>query len=184
MVITSVSPESPVAGTAPQALTVRGRNFITGLSLFVKEPQGTERVFSDIQNLQLSSFQVTAVLPQTGLLELRVGPSSAAQSQPFPLIVRATQTAPVIFTVTPSAIVRGAGLQTVRFEGLDFDPNLVVMMTAPTGVVTVLTVPQLSNVTATSVQANLVFATPGVHTFVITNSSGESSNTVQVNVSS
>jgi hypothetical protein len=183
--ITSVSPESPVAGTASQTLTVRGGSFLTGLSLFVRQPDGTERVFSgaDIQNLQISSFQVTVVLPQTGAHELRVGPSAAALSSPFLLVVRATLTAPVIFSVTPAAVVRGSGLQTLRFNGVDFDPNLTMTLTAPDGVVTVLTGAQLSAITATSVQVNLAFTQLGVHTFVITNSSGESSNPMQVNVS-
>jgi hypothetical protein len=183
MTITSVTPDSPVASGAAQTLTVPGGTFVTGLAMFVKEPDGTERVLSGaaIQNLQASSFQVAAVLPQSGAYELRVGASAAAPSSPFQLIVRSTQTAPVIFNVTPSSVVRGPGLQPLRFTGLDFDPNLTMTRTDPDGVVTLLTGPQLSTVTATSVEVSQVFTKPGVHTFVITNSSGESSNPMQVN---
>ena len=185
MALTSVLPESPVASTASQTLILRGGNFQTGLSVFVKEPDGIERVFSgaDIQNLQISSFQVTVVLSQPGAHEVRVGSSPAAQSSPLLLIVRPTQTAPVIFSVTPSAVVRGSGLQTLRFAGFDFDPNLTLTLTAPDGVVTVLTGAQLSAITTTSVQVNLAFTKLGVHTVVITNSSGESSNPMPVTVS-
>ncbi len=184
MTITSVTPESPVASLAAQTLTVRGGNFQTGLSLFVREPEGTDRVFSGttIQNLQVSSFQVTVVLPQTGLHELRVGPSPASQSSPFSLVVRATATAPVIFNVTPSSVPNGSGLQTLRFTGVSFDPNLTMTLTAPDGIVTVLTGAQLSAITATSVQLTMTFTRAGVHTFVVTNTSGESSNPVQVTV--
>ena len=183
--ISSVSPDSPVASHASQTLTVRGGNFLTGLSVFVKEPQGVERVFSgaDIRNLQVSSFEVNVVLPQTGAHEVRVGSSAAAQSSPFLLVVRATQTAPVIFSVTPSAVVRASGLQPLRFTGVDFDPNLTMTLTAPDGVVTVLTGAQLSSITETSVQVNMLFTKLGVHSFVITNSSGEASNPMQVTVS-
>jgi hypothetical protein len=182
MAITAVTPESPVSSPTPQTVLVQGRNFLSEVFVSVKAPDATERVFSgaDIQNRQISSFQVNVVLPQTGAYELRVGPSPVIQSAPFPLIVRATQTTPVIYTVTPSAVVRGVALQSLRFDGVDFDPNLTLTLTAPDGVVTVLSGPQLAAVTATSVQVNLVFNKVGAHTFVITNSSGESSNPVQV----
>ena len=77
----------------------------------------------------------------------------------------------------------GRGLQTLRFTGSDFDPNLTLTLTAPDGVVTVLTGAQLSTITATTVPVNLAFTKLGVHTFVIANSSGESSNPMRVNVS-
>ena len=70
--------------------------------------------------------------------------------------------------------------QPLHFTGTSFDNNLSLTLTAPDGVVTVLTGPQVSAVTATGVDVSLVFTQAGAHTFVITNPSGESSNPITV----
>jgi len=183
MQIVSITPESPIRSTAPQTLLVQGRNFLTQPILFVKEPDGTERVVTgtDIQDRQISSFQATLVLSQAGAHELRVGPSAGAQSAPFALVVRATQTSPIVIGVTPTSVVRSAAVQVVTLDGMNFDPNLTVTITEPDGVTIVLSASQLTSVTATSVQFGKVFTKAGIYNFVVAIPSGEISNPVQIN---
>jgi hypothetical protein len=182
MTITEVTPESPVRDNAPQILFVEGRNFLTGPILFVKAPDGTDAVVSgaNIQNVQSSSFEARVVLSQSGTYELRVGPSPGAQSAPFQILVRPTATAPAIFSVTPASVIRGPAVQVVTFDGLNFDPNLEVTIVEPDGVVLKIFATQMLSLSSTLVQFSKVFTKAGLYTFVVTNPSGEVSNSVQI----
>ena len=182
MAITAVTPETPLQSPAPQTLLVQGRNFLSEPVLFITDPNGGERVVAgpDINDRQISSFRATVLFTLPGRHELRVGPSAGAQSPPFAVIVRSTETAPIIFAISPPTVVRGPTTWVVTIDGLNFDPGAMVTITDPEGVVTLLSAGQMLSATASALQFTRVFSRAGFYTFVVTNPTGEMSNTVTV----
>ena len=89
-VITSVVPVEPVRNTRPQALTVNGSDFQSGLSLAVKNPGGQSTIIrgKDIEQARQTSFQVKFLFDTKGVYSLIVTNPDGGASAPFNVEVK------------------------------------------------------------------------------------------------
>jgi hypothetical protein len=193
-VVTSVAPSPIVMSPKPQPLKVTGTGFARGLTVEVTL-QGTTETFSGaaIRGQASTSFEISAVFAQPGAATLVVRNTDGGVSDPFPLRVEAgqptkpegpgPQSNPVIDRVIPEKVNRSSVAQLLTFSGNSFAQGLSLSVTDPTGSVTVVRGSALQSVTPETVKANLVLEILGEYTFLITNPSGRSSNSVVVTVS-
>lgn len=190
--VTSVAPSSIVASAKPQALRVTGTGFAPGLTVEVTT-QGNTETFSGaaIRGQASTGFEISMVLAQPGEASLIVRNTDGGVSDPFLLKVEAGRAgtpvpasqSPSIDRVTPDRATKGSTPQPVTFSGNHFVQGLSVSMTDPTGSVTVIKGTAIDSVTREMVKVNVVLDIAGEYTFLITNVSGQSSNSVTVIVS-
>jgi hypothetical protein len=178
-VITGVEPAQPVAGPDVQALTVTGDDFMPGLSLEVRSPDGQARVYSgaDIRLRQKTRFEASVHFPTDGRYGLVVTNQDGGVSEPFSVTARKTAPppdAPVISRVVPEELQPRPEPQTLRVHGERFVAGLAVLVTDPTGAP--LPDVALANVTATSFTVTARFETTGDYELVATSPSGATSN--------
>jgi hypothetical protein len=182
--ITSVTPQAPVASGAPQTLLIRGERFFTALELTITPPGGGTFAVppAAIQALQSSSFQATLVLESAGTHVLTVRNANGDASPPFTLVVLGTPgaTAPQIFGIAPSSLVRGTQLQEISIQGANFAAGLVVQITEPDATLTQHTGSAISGLTSTQFQLTMAFTKVGNYSLRVVNPSGESSNVVNL----
>src|SRR5262249_55077417 len=107
--VTSISPAQLVREDAPQAITISGRNFISGLTVELTDPMGGSRTIErdDIQALQSTSFQMIATFSLTGAYSIRIRNPSGDQSGPFTFSVQSQGRAnpPHIPSIIPTSPV-------------------------------------------------------------------------------
>ena len=193
-VVTSVSPSPIVMSPKPQPLKVTGTGFARGLTVEVTL-QGNTETFSGaaVRSQASTSFEISAVLAQPGAATLVVRNTDGGVSDPFPLRVEAgqpvkpegpaPQSTPVIDRVIPEKVNRSSVAQLLTFSGNSFVQGLSVSVTDPTGSVTLIRGSAIESITPEVVKVNLVLEILGEYTFLITNPSGRSSNSVVVTVS-
>ena len=193
-VVTSVAPSPIVMSPKPQPLKVTGTGFAPGLTVEVTLLGNTE-TFSGaaVRGQAATTFEISAVLAQPGAGSLVVRNTDGGVSDAFPLKVEAgpptkpepsgPQQTPVIDRVIPEKVNKSSVAQLLTFNGNSFVQGLSVSVTDPTGNVTVVRGTALESVTPEVVKANLVLDILGEYTFLITNPSGRSSNSVVVTVS-
>jgi hypothetical protein len=184
-VITGVEPARPVAGPDTQTLTVTGDDFLPGLTVEVRSPDGQARVFggADVQRRQNTRFDVSVQFPTDGRYALIVTNEDGGVSEPFAVTVlkaAPAPNAPVIAQVVPNELQPRPEPQTVRVHGERFAPGLAVLLTDPTGAP--LPDVAVANVTATSFTVTARFETAGDFELVATNPSGATSNVALVSV--
>lgn len=184
-VITGVEPARPISGPDPQTLTITGDDFLPGLSLEVRSPDGQARVFSgnDIQRNRTTRFEVSVQFPTDGRFLLVVTNPDGGVSEPFAVTARKAHPAPgapVIARVTPEELQARPESQTVRVDGDRFAPGLAVLLTDPIG--TEVTEVSVANVTPTSFTLTARFEVRGDYELVATNPSGATSNVARVTV--
>ena len=179
--ITGVAPETPVVSPKPQALTVSGEGFKTGLTLFVTTPGGAVKTFAgaDIAAQRATSFQVSFALDAVGRYSLVVANEDGMRSTAYAIQARAATRQPWIDEVTPAEFSRSREPQIVTLTGRNFATGLKVSLTDPAGTVTN---PAVDRVEANTVVLKVVFDQAGPHEILVTNSSGESSNAVALTV--
>ena len=192
--VTSVAPSPIVTSPKPQALKVTGTGFAPGLVVELTQ-QGNTETFSGgaIRSQASTSFEIAVVLAQPGAATLVVRNTDGGVSDPFALKVEAGQTGrpegpvpqslPSIDRVAPDKATKGSVAQLLTFSGNNFVQGLSVSVTDPTGSVTVIKGTALDSVTRDIVKLNIVLEIAGEYTFLITNPSGQSSNSVVVIVS-
>ena len=192
--ITSVSPSPIVTSPKPQALKVTGTGFAPGLTVEVTQ-QGNTETFSgaSVRGQSSTAFEIAVVMAEPGAGTLVVRNTDGGVSDPFALKIEAGQTGrpegpapqslPVIDRVVPDKATKGSVAQLLTFNGNNFAQGLSVSVTDPTGSVTVIKGTAIDSVTREMVKINLVLEIAGEYTFLITNPSGQSSNSVVVIVS-
>ena len=192
--VTSVAPSPLVMSPKPQALKVTGTGFAPGLTVELTQVGNTE-TFSGaaIRSQASTSFEISVVLAQPGPATLVVRNTDGGVSDPFTLKVEVgeparpdrpvPQTVPVIDRVVPDKVTKGSVAQALMFSGNNFVQGLSVSVTDPTGNVTVLKGTALDSVTREVVKLSMVLDIAGEYSFLITNPSGQSSNSVVVIVS-
>ena len=88
--ITSVAPAAPVRNARPQALTVTGSDFQSGLSLAVTSPGGQTTIVrgKDLLAQRATSFQVRLLIDTKGVYSLVVTNPDGGASAPFDVEVK------------------------------------------------------------------------------------------------
>jgi hypothetical protein len=102
------------------------------------------------------------------------------RSAPFTVEARRTANRPSIDQVTPQEFSKSPEPQVVTLAGRNFQAGLKLSVTDPTGTVTVAD--RIDKVDAQAVVVRLVFEQSGAYALMVTNPSGESSNTVSLTV--
>jgi hypothetical protein len=180
--ITAVTPSAPLPSPKPQTFTVTGEGFKTGLALQVTTPGGAVQTISGpaISAVRETSFQASLTLDVPGRYSFVVINDDGKKSSAFPVEVKSNVRAPAIDRVIPQELSKSHDPQVVTLTGRDFAPGLKVSLTDPTGTVTAVTA--LEKIEPQTVVVGLVFEQTGIYSVMVTNPSGESSNSVSVTV--
>jgi hypothetical protein len=182
--ITSITPQAPIAGGASQTLLIRGERFLTGLELLLGTPQGTTITVppSSLQALQASSFQANVVLATPGNYTVTVRNTNNDISPPFTLVVLGSpaDSVPLVSAVLPSSLVRGPQMQDITFQGANFVAGLVVQITEPDATFMLQSGSAIGGLTPTQFQLTMVFTKVGTYSLRVVNPSGEASNAVNL----
>ncbi len=192
--VSSVDPSPILTSPKPQALKVTGTGFAPGLTVELTQ-QGNTETFSGaaVRGQSTTSFEIAVVMAQPGAGTLAVRNTDGGVSDPFALKIEAGQTGrpegpvpqslPAIDRVVPDKATKNSVAQPLTFSGNNFAQGLSVSITDPTGSVTVLKGSAIDSITRETVKINIVLEIMGEYSFLITNPSGQSSNTVVVIVS-
>jgi hypothetical protein len=184
--VTSIAPAQIVRQDAPQTVTIEGRNFVSGLTVELTDPNGGSLVVqrSDIQQLVPTSFQMVATLSVTGAYSMRVNNPSGDQSAPFSFIVESAAggNPPQIDSVSPSSLVHSISPQVIAVAGSNFSSAINVTLVDPSGQPLAINNAVLGVVLPTSFQIGVVLTQIGTYTLYVTNPSGEISNSVAIAV--
>jgi len=190
-VISSVTPPAPARSATAQMLTVTGVNFSDGLSLTVVEPDGRKvsHTGTAIQGRRDTSFKVSVTLAAIGAYTLIVTNPDGAASDPFVLKGQpsapspaAPGIAPKIERVLPAQLTKDPSPQTLSVTGDHFVQGLSVYLTDPIGTVYLMKGSDLATFTATSFSVSVSIEMTGDYTLMVTNPSGDSSNSMTIKV--
>ena len=159
-----------------------GEGFAAGLAVQVTTPGGAVRTVSgaDVSALRATSFQVLVTLDEIGKYSFVVINADGKKSSPYAIDVGKGGRSPAIDRVTPQELSKSHDPQVVTLTGREFVPGLRVSLTDPTGTVSVVT--SLEKIDAQTVVVSLVFEQTGLYSVMVTNPSGDSSNSVSVTV--
>ena len=179
--ITGVTPENPVVSQKPQTLTVTGDGFRPGMSLFLTTPGGDVKTLTGeaLQSLRATSFQISVTLADAGRYSFEVANEKGPRSTAFTLQVKPAGKEPFIDEVMPAELSRSRDAQMVRIAGRNFAPGLKLTVSDPKG--DVITA-EVTRVEGQLVSFTAVFSLAGLHEVLVTNPSGERSNSVTVSV--
>ena len=180
-VISSITPKYPIMSRQAQTLVINGDHFGRDVSVTVYGPNGTVTQIprDNIASLRTTSFQITLPLAVNGSYTFVVANGNGQKSEKFTVTTRAA-TQPWIDQVTPETVSKSQEGQQVSLLGGNFATGLKVSVTDPTG--TVKLVDSIDKVTAESVVFRVKFEFSGRYEIIVTNPSGETSNTVTVTV--
>jgi hypothetical protein len=187
-VITAVEPRSPLAGPEPQTLTITGSNFLAGVSLNVAEPDGRKRTIEGnaILARRETSFQVALVLAAPGAYTLTATNPDRSTSGQFVLKVQSPAqpagATPKVDRVLPELISKDPQPQILKISGDHFAAGLSVSVTDPIGTVYRFKGTSLGALTATSFDLSIALDMVGDYSLMVTNPTGESSNSVTFKV--
>jgi hypothetical protein len=187
-VITSVDPRSPMVKAEPQLLTITGSNFLAGVSLNVAEPDGRKRTIEGnaILARRETSFQVSLVLAAPGAYTLTATNPDRGTSDQYVVKVQvgapSAGAPPKVDRVMPELIAKDPQPQILKISGERFVAGLSVSMSDPIGTVYKFNGSSLGALTATSFDLSVALDMVGDYTLMVTNPSGESSNSVTFKV--
>jgi hypothetical protein len=179
--ISGITPPAPSKSDRAQTLAVNGTGFAPGLTLEVTTPAGATQTFtgSALQQMRDTSFQVSIVLGIAGTYSMVVRNTDGGVSDPFQLKVQPTATSKVVIEkIAPENITKNAQPQTLTITGRGFEPGLSVSVTDPTGVVAVIKGSPVGTVSPTSFEFSVVIDKGGEYSLMVTNPSGENSNSM------
>jgi hypothetical protein len=182
--ITAITPAAPTASTDAQMLTVTGKDFLPGLSLEVRTPDGQTSIVNgtniNVQNA--NGFSASVVLARAGAYGLKVINTDGGQSQPMAVQVREQAQPPsiTIDRVVPFAPMHGPQAQVLHLEGRNFDNGIAVSIMDPAGA----EVPDVAvgKITATSMDVTVLLSQQGEYVLRASNRSGGTSNRVTIAV--
>jgi hypothetical protein len=182
--ITGVAPADLAVSSRPQVLAITGENFRTDLQLLVTAPGGTVRTVTgpEIASPRTTSFQVSLTLDTAGTYALVVLNGDGRKSEPFRLAVKgvARPAQPWIDEIAPETAGKSTEVQVVTLSGRNFAPGLKISITDPAGTVTVADA--IDKVTLQAVVFRIALDMSGRYEVMVTNPSGESSNTMGISV--
>jgi hypothetical protein len=189
-VISSVAPQAPSRSATVQVLTISGVNFSEGLSLTIVEPDGRKQSYAGpaIQARRDTSFKASVTLAALGAYTLIVTNPDGAASDPFVLKGSASPQpatpgpSPKIDRVLPGEPTKDPLPQTLAVTGEHFAQGLSVYLTDPIGTVFLIKGSALGSFTATSFTVLAALDMTGDYTLLVTNPSGESSNSMTIKV--
>jgi len=187
-VISSVAPASLMAKPEPQLLTITGSNFLPGVSLNVAEPDGRKLTIggTGILARRETSFQVSLTLAAPGAYTLTATNPDRSTSDPFVVKVQIAAppagATPKIDRVLPEQITKDPQPQILKISGERFVAGLSVSVTDPTGTVFKVAGTALGALTSTSFDLAVTLEMVGDYTVMVTNPTGESSNSVTFKV--
>jgi hypothetical protein len=187
-VISSVTPRAPVPNGAAQLLTITGSNFLDGVALTVVAPDGRKLDYAGpaIRERRDTSFQVAVILAVTGAYTLIATNRDRGTSDQFVLKVQAATTTivptPRIDRMRQEQVTKDSQPQVLKITGDRFVEGLSVSLTDPLGVVYRFKSPAVGGVTAVSFDLSVVLEMTGEYSLMVTNPSGESSNSVNFTV--
>ncbi len=189
-VVSSVTPAPIVVSASAQVLKISGTGFAPGLTVELTSLGNTATYTgAAVQGQRATTFEISAVIAQTGAATLVVRNTDGGVSDPFALTVVAAPLQPptpaplpaaVIDRVDPAKATRSSVAQPIILSGSQFALGLAVTVTDPTGTVRVIAANALEAVTATAVRFQTVLDISGEYTFTVTNPKGQASNTVTV----
>jgi len=180
--ITGIVPEKPAVSPKAVTVVINGEDFQSGLSLQVTAPDGQVRTLAgmDITAQRAVSFQVQFTFDAEGRYSFVVLNHDGKRSAPFVVEARRAVARPNIDQVSPQELTKSPEPQVVTLTGRNFQAGLKVSVTDPTGTVTVAD--RIDKIDAQTVVLRLVFDQSGSYAVMVTNPSGESSNTVSLSV--
>lgn len=180
--ITGIVPEKPTVSPKAVTVVVNGEDFQSGLSLQVTTPGGDVRTLAgmDIASPKAVSFQVQFTFDAEGRYSFVVLNHDGKRSAPFTVEARRVASRPSIDQAAPMEFSKSPEPQVVTLTGRNFQPGLKLSITDPTGTVTVAD--RIDKIDAQTVVVRLVFEQSGSYAVMVTNPSGESSNTVSLSV--
>ena len=180
--ITGIVPDKPTVSPKAVTVVVNGEEFQSGLSLQVTTPGGDVRTLAgmDIAAQKAVSFQVQFTFDAEGRYAFVVLNHDGKRSPPFNVEAKRVANRPNIDQVTPMEFSKSPEPQVVTLTGRNFQPGLKLSVTDPTGTVTVAD--RIDKIDAQAVVVRLVFEQSGSYAVMVTNPSGESSNTVSLSV--
>lgn len=183
--ITGVAPEAPMAGNQAQTLTVSGKDFLPGLSLEVRTPDGRTQLVNggSVVVQSATSFTAQALLERAGTYSLKVINQDGGQSAPFGLAVKgaAPEAVPIVIDrVVPDAPAKSQQAQTLRLEGKNLDSGIVVNVMDPAGA----EVPNVSvgETTPNSASVTVLLNQAGSYVLTASNYAGGTSNRITIRV--
>ncbi len=172
--ITSMSPLTPVRSANDQSVTVNGSNFQQGLTVSVTFPNGSGTILSgtQIQEVTPTSFRMRITLNATGNWSIRVNNPGGIQSNTFNYSVQSMIQTPSVFLLDPTTPFASPTDQDVLVIGSNFQPNLTVVVTFPTGGGTTLSGSQILNITPSAFVMRITLNATGSWSIRVNNPDG------------
>jgi hypothetical protein len=154
------------------------------------EPDGRKQSYTGtaIQARRDTSFKTSVTLAAAGPYNLIVTNPDGAASDPFVLKGSASAQpaapgiSPKIDRVLPGELTKDPLPQTLAVTGEHFAQGLTVYLTDPIGTVFLIKGSALGSFTATSFTVTAALETTGDYTVMVTNPSGQSSNSMTIKV--
>jgi hypothetical protein len=182
--ILAVSPAIVDAGASPQMMRFTAANLPGSYSLLMIAPGGstTELVPAQLQVLGSDTFQASVTLPSPGIYAFEIKSSTGEVSSAFELTVGNVTGFPTIASITPSAVRVSAQAQFFSIGGTVFEQGLSLVLAAPDGTVSVVSAPDVTVVSDSMFQANLLLNKTGSYLVSVANPSGGTSNLFPISV--
>lgn len=176
-VIASLTPSSLQSSNAPQALTLAGENFRTGLTVILASPDGVSNTYVGEAVTVVSSTNVSlsATVPTEGMWTASVKNLDGLQSVGFQFRVGASggaAAAPVINSVSPNPMTASTNAQSVAITGTDFRAGATVTVTNGAGTNVPVTI---TGQDATLLNVAITVVSAGTYTVQVRNADGTSS---------
>ena len=167
--ITSLSPNTAVAGSANLTVTINGTQFVTGAAVKVN---GTSQAATFVSATQLTTTLTTAQLSTVGTLTLVVVNLDGGISNTAAFTVtQPAVSAPTIASLSPNTAYVGSGNLTVTINGTQFVTGAAVTVNGTSQAATFVSATQLTT-TLTAAQLSTV----GTLTLAVVNPDGGTSN--------
>jgi hypothetical protein len=181
--ISALSPSVIEPSPSPQTLAVSGTNFLSGLSLTLRAPDGSSNTYGSqsISNLTNTSFTASVVINATGNWTANVRNVDGLESGAATFSVSGTPSSgpPQILSITPGALFRNASSQSFSINGQNFRQGATVIVTNPNGSEIQSTVASQGD---TLIIVLATFNTVGTYSVMVRNVDGSTSNTYSLSV--
>ncbi len=173
--ITSLSPNTAVAGSANLAVTINGTQFLTGAAVTVN---GTSQTATFVSVTQLTTTLTAAQLSTAGTLTLAVvNPDGGTSNTAAFTVTQPAVSAPTIASLSPNSAYVDSGNTTVTITGTQFLTGAAVTVNGTSQTATFVSATQLTT-TLTAAQLSTV----GTLTLAVVNPDGGTSNTAAFTV--
>ncbi len=182
--IASLSPSTIEPSPSLQTLTISGTNFLTGLTLTLRSPEGTSTPYSggSISNQTSTSFGVSVVINAAGNWTANVKNIDGQESSGATFAVAGvpSNSPPQIASITPSVLFRNASSQSFTINGQNFRTGATIVVTNPSGSEIQSTITSLSD---SAILALATFNTVGNYSVMVRNADGSTSGFFSLTVS-